>query len=188
MEDHQKSNLAVGLHIYIGTTGTGKTHKAIRDCLKTAVQNNQGLLVIDTGGANNLASIPEYTAEQAIDLVSRGRIARVVPRDDIVFDTLIQAVDTTGNLVLFIDEVSSWASNRNLQRIIRVWRHRCLSVYLTSQMVGRDLEQAVQACNPHFYVFRTTAPRTLEFWQKWLNIPIDKIRALGVGEYIEATF
>ena len=138
--------------------------------------------------AQNLEAIQEWPEDEAIQRVYQGEVARIIPEDQLEFDSLIRAVDRRGNVVLFIDEVSSWATNREMQRLIRVWRHRKVSILLTTQLVGRDLEQAVQACNPVIYAFRTTAPRTLEWFEKWHRIPHETLRGLNVGEYIRVQF
>lgn len=186
-----------GLHVYIGTTGTGKTHKAIRDAAALAASrsiegvppHSSGLLVVDSRGANNLRDIPEHDAKRAIRIVYGQRgIARVVPKDRADFDSLIIEADKRGGAVILIDEISAWATSVPFINLCRVWRHRRTSLFLTTQKVGRDIEQGVLACDPVLYVFRCTSPATLEWLERWHRLPPERFKALGVGEFYTLSF
>lgn len=179
-----------GLHVYIGTTGTGKTHKAIRDAIELAGVKRQGVLVIDSRGADNLTEIKEYRYGRELleDCWNYGKICRVVPRNDEDFEQIISQVDKTGNIIILIDECAPWASNRTFQNLCRVWRHRKISMFLTTQKVGRDIEQTVLACDPRLYIFRLTNPRSIEWVERWHRLTEQQVRALKVGEHFEVGF
>lgn len=178
-----------GLHVYIGTTGTGKTHKAIRDAITLAGSLRQGVLVIDSGGAENLREIPEamnpnvFGGRTIQSVFASGSIIRMVPKGEADFGEAIRRVDRYGNCVLFIDECAHWAYHADFLRLCRVWRHRKISLFLTTQKVGRDLEQTVLACDPTLYVFRCTASRTKEYFERWYGLKPDALKALKVGEH-----
>lgn len=187
--------ISPGLHVYIGTTGSGKTYKAIRDAIAHAGETARGVLVIDSRGEGNadggcLKPIPEMrpTGDLWQAVYAYGQVARVVPRDEAEFDNIIQVVDRTGQLVVLIDEVSPWATNKTLQALCRVWRHRKVSLFITTQKIGRDLEQSILACDPKLYLFRLTAPRSLEWVERWHRIPPEAVKALPVGSYYLRTF
>src|SRR5262249_16135625 len=112
-----------------------------------------------------------------------GHIGRIVPQGELDFEAPLRAVDRYGNCCLFIDEVSFWANNPAFLRLARVWRHRSISLFLTSQKVGRDVEQTIQSCDPTLYVFRCTGPTTLEYFERMHDLPRDKLRSLKVGEH-----
>jgi len=179
-----------GLNVYIGTTGTGKTHKAIRDAIELAGQKRLGVLVIDSRGAENLREIPEFRPglELYETVYHKGGIARVVPKDEIEFDAIMGVVDRTGRVILMIDEVAAWATSKTLQNLCRVWRHKQVSIFLTTQKIGRDIEQTILACDPQLYLFRVTNPRTLEWCERWHRVTEQRLRALKVGEYYKVTF
>lgn len=195
-EQNQSSLVREGLSVYIGTTGTGKTHKALRDALSLAAVKRQGLLIIDSRGAENLATLElsKINSNWRERLYHEGRIIRIVPETESDFEVAIKTVEKNGNCILFIDEVSTWASNPNLQNLCRVWRHRKVSIFLTTQKIGMDIQQGILACDPVLFVFRTTAPTSLEWLEKWHRIPADTLRNLRMpagdkgGEYFELSF
>jgi hypothetical protein len=182
------ATLQEGIHVYIGAPGSGKTHKAIRDAYSLAKREGLGVLVIDSRGAKNLVEIPETKPPELYRKLWAGEMVRRIPYDQEEFDSIIAEVDARGHCAVLIDEVSEWATNRSMKRLLRVWRHRKVSVFLTSQMIGRDIEQAVQACNPVLYLFRCTAPTTLEWVEKWHRLPQESLRALPVGAFYPVQF
>lgn len=183
-----------GLHVYIGTTGTGKTHKAIRDALALSQELKRGLLVIDSRGAENLKEIPSFgvfpgSLQKNLPLFdhvySQGKVARVVPNNQEEFDLLMKAADRIGNFVIMIDEISSWAANTTFQDLCRVWRHRKISFFLTTQKVGRDVQQTVLACDPTIWAFRVTNPTSLEWFEKYAHVAPETLKGLQVGQFLE---
>jgi DNA helicase HerA-like ATPase len=179
-----------GLHVYIGTTGSGKTHKAIRDAIELAGTKRLGVLVIDSRGANNLREIQELRPGKELweQVWNYGSIRRVVPRDETEFDEIIRRVDQTGQLILVIDECAPWANNKTFHNLCRVWRHRNVTLFITTQKIGRDIEQTILACDPTMYVFRLTNPRSLEWVERWHRIPENELRQLEVGQYFMVSF
>lgn len=174
-----------GLHVYIGTTGTGKTHKAIRDAITLARQRGVGVLVIDSRGAENLKDIPEYRVDMDLaHAVWQGKVCRVVPADKEEFNRLMMAVDKVGQCVVLIDECATWATDKTFLALCRVWRHRKVSLFLTTQKVGFDLQQSVLACDPVLWIFRTTAPTTIDWLERWHGIDPNVLRNMGVGEFL----
>lgn len=179
-----------GIHVYIGTTGTGKTHLAIRHAIELARSKSLGVLVIDSRGAQNLKEIPLYREGKDLysDLFNYGKIVRVVPENADEFDRIMKTLDRVGNAVVLIDEVSEWATNLTFNKLCRVWRHRTISFFITTQKIGRDVEQTVLACDPNIYIFRLTNPRSLEWVERWHRLSEAQIKALQVGQYYRARF
>ena len=157
-----------GVHAYIGTTGTGKTYLAIQEAFPLARSLGVGVLVIDTRGAENWRDMPVVENRGAIATVFRARaIAHVIPKSMEDFEELIRAADQYGNAVLIIDECATFATSPALALLVRVWRHRRVSIFLTTQKVGRDVEQSVLACDPVIRLFRVTNSATLEWAFKY---------------------
>ena len=178
-----------GVHCYIGAPGVGKTHTAIRHALTLARSKGQGVLVVDTRAAENLAVIPEHhSIPQVIQTVWGYRgIARIIPRRNKTksdaFEQLMGAVDHYGACCVVIDEVATWARNITLIELCRVWRHRKVSLFLTTQKVGGDMEQGVLACDPWIHLFRCSNPMSIEWAEEWGGIDPAELSALEPGQY-----
>lgn len=173
-----------GVHVYIGTTGTGKTHLAIQHSFPLARSLGQGMLIIDCRAAGNFKEMPVDTVREAsVKVFERKGIARVIPRDEEQFEALLLAADRYGKACILIDECATFASSRSLSLLVRVWRHRELSLFLTTQKVGRDVEQSVLACDPTIYLFRVTNPRSLEWACRWYDLDETRLRSLDLGEH-----
>jgi hypothetical protein len=91
-------------------------------------------------------------------------------------------------LILVIDECAPWANNKTFHNLCRVWRHRNVTLFITTQKIGRDIEQTILACDPTMYVFRLTNPRSLEWVERWHRIPENELRQLEVGQYFMVSF
>lgn len=182
-----------GIVIYLGTTGTGKTFKALAD-LKAlhASTGDRGALIVDSAATPTVREVrPVATLEEAIQAVwGRGEFVRWIPSDengqDSVedFTRLMRAIRSGGNVRVLIDEISFWVRNPEMLKLCRVWRASNATLLFTGQTVGQDFGQGVLGCNPTFHVYKLTAPRSIEFVEKWLQVDPAEIRALELGEHI----
>lgn len=182
-----------GLHVYIGTTGTGKTHLACQHAIALGSAQRRGVLIIDSRGANNLKGLlPIYQVDKKLEeALSQGKVCRAVPygrEEDLIFDRAMDIIDRRGRLVLFIDEVSKWSHNRMLLSLCSVWRHRDISIFLTTQKVGVDIQQGVLSCDPSLYLFRLTSPTALEWVERWHKLTPDRFKMLQVGQHYRLSF
>lgn len=181
-----------GLHVYIGTTGTGKTHLAASHAIALAKAEKKPLVIVDSRGAENLAQIqPVVTVQELRSRLTHSQVSRFLPSGNHAeeeFQEVIELIDSCGNCIVLIDEVAQWGYNRSLISLCRVWRHKKVSLFMTTQKIGRDLEQGVLACDPVFYLFRITAPATMEWVEKHHRITPDKLKALQVGQHYVVTF
>lgn len=163
-----------GVNLYIGTTGTGKTHAALEDI--RAFSPHKMVTILDLGGSplvRDLASIPiarKFTPETASE-----------------YDRILERVYQEGNQTVLIDDAAALPS-KVLPKLCRLWRARNLRILLTTQHVSGDIDQAVMACDPLIFAFRTTSPRSLEWLQRWHNVYPDEIGELELGDAIELSF
>lgn len=185
--------LPEGIHVYLGTTGVGKTFKALAEALETSRVTGLSLIVVDSGGAMNFEQLPH--SKSLVDVVrsawgTPGSLTVWTPPDDEgkAFDGLMKACQDAGHVILLVDEISFWAHSTRFRTLCRVWRHSHVTLLVTCQNVGTDLAQGLLACNPTLYLFRTTAPRSLEWVLRWHGIDPDEVRALPDREYIVKTF
>lgn len=182
--------LREGIEVHLGTTDTGKTYAAIARLEQKHRESGRGALVIDSTGSKTLAHIhPCATMLEAVDAVWREkRIVRWCPPDEAQFERVIAACQNPGGVDVLVDELSFWARSTALLKLCRTWRHANVTLIFTCQHVGADLAQALLGCNPVLYLYRITAPRSLEFAEKWLGVPRATILAQGRGESIEKRF
>lgn len=180
--------------IYLGTTGTGKTYKALADI--TALHNkthDRGCIIVDSAASPTLKAVPKVaTLEEALKAAwGRKAMVRWHPSDengadgDADFTRLMKAARSGGNVRILVDEASFWYRDPQLLKVVRVWRASNATFYFTGQTIGQDFGQGVLGCNPTFYVGKLTAPRAIEFCERWLRIGQDETDSLGLGEFIE---
>jgi len=179
-----------GLHIYLGTTGAGKTHKAFEDLKDYHARTKLGCVVIDSGRAKNFRAFPhEPTLQAVVQAVwAEKKLAYWTPRDLDELERFLSASEKAGGIAFLIDEIGFWPGTRELPRVCRVWRHAEVTILVTAQHVGKDLGQVLLGCNPTIYVFRTTAPRSLEWLEDWHELDQQAVRAQSTGVYIEKRF
>lgn len=164
-----------GVNLYIGTTGTGKTHAALED-LRTYSQPERKVTILDLGGSpllRDLTQFPTWT--------------RYVPETVEEYDRVLDRAYREGNQSILIDDGAALPS-RNLPKLCRLWRARNLRILITTQHVSGDIDQAVMACDPLIFAFRTTSPRSLEWLRKWHGIEAWEIGDLELGDAIEISF
>ena len=189
--------IAEGIHVYVGTTGTGKTFKALHDleALHDSTAD-RGALIVDSVGSPTLREIEQVPdLRTGIERVwGEGDIVRWIPSDEgendaqADFRRLMKALLAGGNVRVLIDEISFWARNPEMLKLARVWRNANTTLLLTGQHLSADFGQSILSCNPTVYVFRLSAPAGIEFAVRWLRISEEENAALGMGEFIERRF
>lgn len=193
----------MSIFIYLGTTGTGKTYKAVRDLEALHQANGHGALVIDSAASPTVAHVPRVAdlREAILAVWGERKLVRWIPSDEdkkdsqADFTRLMLAARAGGNVSILVDEISFWAKNPEMLKLCRVWRASNVDLLLTGQHVGMDFGQSVLACNPTLYLYRLTAPRSIEFATRWLTDPEtgepieeSRVRNLGLGEFLEFRF
>lgn len=188
-----------GVSVYIGTTGAGKTYRALADLRELHAKGDRGAIVVDSAGTKTLRELPQaLTLEDAIRRAwgPSKELVRWTPLDDPTrkidserdFERLMNAARHGGNVRILVDELSFWARCPSMLRLGRIWRASNVTLLFTAQHVGADVGQSLLACNPRLYIFRVTAPRSLEFAEKYLGLDPNTVRAQGLGENIEVSF
>jgi hypothetical protein len=157
-----------GVTLYVGTTGTGKTHAALDD-LRTVEMDR---IVLDLGGSALLSEIP--TAKDS----SRGASEfRLTPDSAEELDRELQRIYRRGNAAILVDD-SSALPTKVLPKLCRLWRPRNLRILITTQHISGDIAQAIQACDPLIYAFRTTSTASLEWLRQWHGVTPEDMKAL----------
>lgn len=188
--------VAQGIEVAVGTTGTGKTYLLYQELKKLA--RTRPAVLIDSIGAENFLLFPH--AKSLADVGNQlrawkpGTIIYWTPdgiEDFDAFFNALLAVQKAGKaspIAVLVDEVSAWTMetrSKALRKICRVWRHAKLTLLITSQHVSADLGQVMLACNPLFYLFRTTSPRSLDWIEDNVRIPRESIEALPDRHWFE---
>ena len=91
-------------------------------------------------------------------------------------------------IAILVDEVSFWKDSSEFKTLCRTWRHAHATVLVTSQHVSADIGQVLFGCNPTLFLFRTTAPRSLEFIMRWHGLDPAEIRELPDRKFIVKKF
>ncbi len=188
----------IGILGYVGTTGVGKTYLA-RQHLDELHKMGIPCLVIDSATVQNFADLPHVKNAREVvtklyseyDEGSPAPMIAWTPRTIEEFDALLNAImeaKADGGVAILIDEITFWKKSLNLPFLCRTWRHSRTTILVTSQHVSADLGQVLFGCNPRIFIFRTTAPRSLEWLFKWHGLDVDAIREMPDREYIEKLF
>jgi len=110
------------------------------------------------------------------------------PESSAEVDTIAEAALAAPGTVLLVDEAHYWlnANSRSsgLLRIMRACRHARASLHLTTQYLGSDIPQAAFASASDLFVFRTTAPRSLELLRASWGVDPGKAASLPRGAYL----
>lgn len=168
-----------GVTLYVGTTGTGKTHAALEDLKRIGMP----IAVLDLGGSALLMDTPRSKRGNR----KRPRWERFSPETKEEYDKVLRDLFRRGNTAILIDDAAALPS-QELSKLCRLWRPRNLRVLMTTQHISGDISQAVMACDPLIYAFRTTSPRSLEWLEKWHGVDPAEVHALELGEALELSF
>lgn len=167
-----------GVNLYIGTTGTGKTFAALEDLRQLKMPR----AILDLGGSALLARIPRAVSPKALR-----EEGRWTPETADELEAILDGLYKRGNVAVLVDDAAALRAPM-LGKLCRLWRARNLRLFITTQHVSGDVEQAIMACDPLIHAFRTTSPRSLEWLQKWHRVEPEEVARLGVGEALELCF
>lgn len=183
-----------GILGYVGTTGVGKTYLAKEHLLKLH-KSGVPCVVIDGATVANFDDIPHVQdAREVAEALWGSREAKLIawtPKTVDEFDSLMRAIQAARGergIAILIDEITFWKKSAELPFLFRTWRHSKTTILVTSQHVSADLGQVLFGCNPRIFIFRTTAPRSLEWFLRWHGLDPDKIRALPDRTYLVHRF
>jgi hypothetical protein len=168
-----------GVTLYVGAPGTGKTHAALADLRNLKMPT----AILDLGGSMLLQSVPLGASPPGSFATER----RWTPETADELDALLIAFYKRGNVALLVDD-STAVPSRELSKLCRLWRPRNLRIMLTTQHISGDVSQAIQACDPLIYVYRTTSTRSLEWLKRWHGIEPEEVADLKLGEALEVAF
>jgi len=181
--------------IYVGDTGTGKTYLAYDHFKATLSATGRPGLIVDSMGARNFDDIRgRYLANTTDDalhtLYDRHQHAVFNPETPEESEILWGEVKTrVDRFCIFIDETSPWMSAhcapKNLMFLIRSHRHRGHHMFLTTQYLG-DFPPAVLQCLTKVYIFRSSAPQTLDrLADTFPRLDLENIQSLPDRQHIE---
>lgn len=193
-----------GILVYVGTTGAGKTYLAFEH-LKELARKGVNCVIIDSASVDNFREVDHVESLSAVGEAlwgkKRGVMVAWTPRDirlkggevmeaEEQFERLCKAVQEAKGepVALLVDEVSFWKDSRELKTLCRTWRHSNATVLVTSQHVSADIGQVLFGCSPTLFLFRTTAPRSLEFIMRWHGLDPDQIRGMPDRKYVVKKF
>jgi hypothetical protein len=180
--------------IYVGDTGTGKTYLALEHFKSALAATGRPGLIIDSMAARNFDDVrgryPAGTVDETTSILyDRHRHAIYNPETPEDLEVLWGEVKRRPDpLCIFIDETSPWLSAHlkpaNLMYLIRSHRHRGHHMFLTTQYLG-DFPPAVLQCLTKVFIFRSTAPQTLERLQDTFpRLDLARIQELPDREHI----
>ncbi len=167
-----------GVNLYIGTTGTGKTFAALEDLRQLQMPR----AILDLGGSALLAKIPKAASPKVLR-----EEGRWTPETAEELEAILDALYKRGNVAILVDDAAALRAPL-IGKLCRLWRARNLRLFITTQHVSGDIEQAIMACDPLIHAFRTTSPRSLEWLKKWHELEASEVAQLGMGEALELTF
>lgn len=171
-----------GIRVYVGEPRTGKTYKAERDLEELLARTRTGALVIDSTGCGNWADKPHSpSAAHAVATAWHGGRAYFTPRSQEDFDRVIEAeLATRHGVPLLVDEVSYWKVKKGtpFDRLVRTWRHHVPGVFVTTQLLVRDVTETLFGCAPLVSVFRIKIPTEYHRAIRWRGIDPDHVATL----------
>ncbi len=145
--------------------------------------------MLDAAGVRSFDAVPraESIAEASRVWRDGGPLAWTPESADEV-DRIARAALAAPGTVLLVDEAHYWLSaatrSSALLRLMRASRHARAQLHLTTQYLGSDIPQPALACASDLFVFRTTAPRSLELLRSQWGIEPRRASGLPRGGYL----
>jgi len=105
-------------------------------------------------------------------------------------ELVLSMLDAAGECVVLIDEAHVWMNARSaadcaLVELMRVHRHRKLSLFLTSQHLTGDVPQSAFSCAPTLHIFRCESKPVLDRVETEWGLPREQVRNLPQFQYLE---
>ena len=167
--------------MYVGTTGTGKTHAALADLRAQPLPR----VFLDLGCSKLLESVPQAAPASRKALPAE---SRWVPETVEELEAVLENLYKRGNVAILIDDCAALRSPRMLAKACRLWRPRNLRIALTTQHISGDIDQAVMACDPLIFAYRCTSPTSIDWLWDRFRITPEENAALPLGESFELSF
>lgn len=112
------------------------------------------------------------------------------PRGDGTFDrceSLLRACRQAGHVILLVDGSTYLMTSRTavdapIFELLRGHRHAPAWLLFTTHHFSGDIPQALLACSPHLFVFRTTQPAVLDRLEADYDLSRDAVTTLQQGE------
>jgi hypothetical protein len=183
-----------GVSFYVGMTGTGKTHLALRHLREAVAENGFPALILDLVRAKNLRDLPHEPTVDAVlaKLYGAPRTHATFTGEEAQLDQIFRAIsdDFTGGVNVLVDEIywvpcNARKISTDFSKALRSWRHPALGenrFFLTSQRPG-DLHGDGYAARSRMYVFRPSEGRDVDRLERDFGIPRDEMLALKAREF-----
>jgi hypothetical protein len=177
------------IRYYVGIPDSGKTTLARQHLCDAITATGLPAIVVDSMYAGNLADIP--ACRSVADVVERvwrdGKHARYVPGGEDDLAKLCDVVAAGKNVLLMVDEIARWASNRSmpdsLERLLRGYRHHRISLFATTQ-APVDLHQLARQCASDVYAFRIVSANAADLLEREWGFDPAALRSLGRGAFL----
>jgi hypothetical protein len=182
----------MGVSLFIGGPGTGKTHHALGLAIADAEKSGRPLLVIDSAGVENFdryfATVLTDPKAVVAAVWEGGGHARYIPEDEDDVSLVFKAARAGQEVIVIIDEVSFWieggAAPKELSKLVRTYRHARVAVYLTSQYFS-DFPPWLRNCVTDAFIFRNEDARALEHIEKQWHFPPAVVAGLPDRHFLE---
>ena len=180
----------MGIWVFMGTTGSGKTTRAFSEISQAIQDNGNPALIIDSQGVAPLAGVKHYdTWQETARNVwgAKPKNAAYIPKNLEEVNALFKLSRTLKNVNILLDEMAFWVSAKHVSREIeltfRTHLHTGINIYGTTQAAA-DLSPLVYQTLTGLYAFRCTSPRILDRLPKEYGADREKIRNLERGEVV----
>jgi len=174
-------NRIVGM---LGAKGTGKSYQA-----EILFRKAPRAIVNDTNWEYKIGYVVSSRAE-LIKYLKRNRRFRVCfrPLEESDFELLCEVVQAKGNLLLVVEEASTYSGSLHVdpefRKIISRNRHYGVDLVYTAQRI-QDVSKKLTAQTDEFYLFRMVEPRDLDEIEKRFGVDIrDEVERLPDHKFV----
>lgn len=198
-------NPRAGCSYYFGETQYGKTTLALAHVAQDVRATGLPVLTVDNMPAKNFRHLPhERTVAQVLyQVIERRTHATWTPRGELEaggkfmnkhkqFDALVRglmAQEGRRPVIVLWDESSFQMGSEyisdDVSAFVRGWAHHECTIRATSQR-PQDFHRVCWSCAPTAYVFHTRNEPDLDRLELEFQLDRDTLKALRVGQFIEA--
>ena len=183
----------MSIELWHGVPGCGKS-TAMHARTRADIEGS-GLpcIVLDPGRVDQWAGVPHVpTLSGVYDLAWSKRahvaIAADADEEERICEALLLHSRGAGGFILVIDELREYASGRAvgeaLVQLARRHRHARVEIRMGTQSIG-DLRTELLAAVDTIWTGRNSAPYNLEALERRYGLDPERVRTLGVGEFME---
>jgi len=185
---HPAPKGASGVAVYVGVTGSGKSTLAVAHAREISARTGEPTIFLDMEHSLPDTWDAEYVtgAHDALDASYVARRHTVFRGHPAEVGELLSHVRTVGDRCVVVDGSTHLLSAHSrpgapLSELMRGHRHARAWLLLVTQHFSGDIPQAMLACTPHLYIFRTLQPATLRVFERDYGLNPDELRILPVG-------